>query len=132
MTDIAALLHDPATTVAVVGATDHPEKYGAKIYRNLKSKGFRVFAVHPSRATVDGDPAFPSLAHLPEEPTIVNYVIPPRRTLDVLDQARRLGFDRAWIQPGAHDEHVLAYLEEHGFDYVAGPCIMVESRFRRG
>jgi predicted CoA-binding protein len=128
MPDLTDLLHDAATTIAVVGATDRPGKYGGIIYRDLKAKGYRVFAVNPSRSTVDGDPAFPNLAALPEAPTIVNYVVPPPTTLRVLRHARRLGLHRAWVQPGAGDEAVRDYLGDHGFDGVVGPCIMVESR----
>jgi hypothetical protein len=128
MTDIISLLDDPATTVAVVGATDDRSKYGNRIYRDLKNKGFRVFAVNPKRDTVEGDPAFTSLDDLPEHPTIVDYVVPPPATLEILEQARRLGLLNAWIQPGAEDPAVLEYLEEHGFTYLANACIMVESR----
>ena len=78
MDDFAALLTDPATTIAVVGATDDPAKFGGRIYRDLKGKGFRVLAVNPGRDTVDGDPCYPSLAALPEAPTIVDLVVPPR------------------------------------------------------
>ena len=33
---------DRATYLAVVGATDDPAKFGGRIYRDLKAKGFRV------------------------------------------------------------------------------------------
>ncbi len=128
MNDIAALLNEPGTTVAVVGATDSPGKYGGIIYRDLKAKGFTVFAVNPARTTVDGDPAYPSLADLPEAPTIVNYVTPAPTTLSVLATAKEMGMMRAWVQPGAEDERVMAYLDEDRFDYLARACIMVESR----
>ena len=128
MSDIITLLTRPETTVAVVGATDDPAKYGHRIYRDLKSKGFRVFAVNPNRDTVDGDRAFRSLGDLPEVPTIVDYVVPPRLTLRVLEEARSLGLLNAWIQPGAESEDVLDYLDENGFTYLANACIMVESR----
>ena len=55
MNDIASLLHRDDTTIAIVGATDDPAKYGSVIYRDLKHKGFEVFAVNPNRDTVDGD-----------------------------------------------------------------------------
>lgn len=55
--DIASLLGEEGTTVAVVGATDNPAKYGYVIYRDLKRKGYRVFPVNPGRAAVDSDPA---------------------------------------------------------------------------
>lgn len=118
------------TTVAVVGATDDPEKYGSVIYRDLKHKGFRVFPVNPNRPTVDGDRAYPSLADLPEPPTIVNIVVPEPQTLQVLAKARELGFTNVWVQPGAGGSAVIDYLDEHGFTYLANACIMVRSRTR--
>ncbi|MFQ5515978.1 MAG: CoA-binding protein [Acidimicrobiia bacterium] len=128
MKDIAQLLRDPDTTVAVVGATDHPAKYGGIIYRDLKRKGFRVFAVNPNRTTVDGDTAYATLEDIPERPTIVDYVVPASETMLMLGDAEELGLMNAWVQPGAESPAVLSFLQEHGFNYLAGACIMVESR----
>jgi len=122
-------LTDPATTVAVVGATDDPAKYGGRIYRDLKAKGFVVYAVNPGRDIVDGDPCYPDLASLPAPPTIVDIVVPPPVTLRVLDECEELGLNTVWVQPGAENGEVMARLESGGFDYLAGgPCIMVETR----
>jgi predicted CoA-binding protein len=126
--DIAQLLQHPDTTVAVVGATDDPGKYGSVIYRDLKAKGFTVYPVNPNRVTVDGDPAYASLAALPEPPTILNLVVPPEQTLRVLEAAKREGLMNVWVQPGAGNGDVLAYLDEHDFTYLANACIMVRSR----
>lgn len=130
MRDIAAMLRDPDTTVAVVGATDDPRKYGSVIYRDLKRKGFTVFPVNPGRDFVDGDATYASLADLPEDPTIVNIVVPPAVTLKVLQEADRLGHRNVWIQPGAEDPAVLRYVQENDFTYLANACIMVQSRAR--
>lgn len=132
MNDIATLLHRDDTTVAIVGATDDPSKYGSVIYRDLKRKGFDVFAVNPNRATVDGDPAYKSLADLPVEPTIVNIVVPPDTALKVLQKAKQLGHRNVWIQPGAESPDVMAYLTQNDFNYLANACIMVRSRTRAG
>jgi len=126
--DIATLLHQAGTTIAVVGATDRAEKYGAKIYRDLKSKGFTVFAVNPYRDEVDGDRCWHSIRDLPEAPTIVDIVVPPAQTLDVLSECLALGYINLWIQPGAEDEAVLEYVSENGFNYLANACIMVQTR----
>ena len=91
MEDILGLLEKPATTVAIVGATDNPAKYGYVIYRDLKRKGFSIFPVNHNRETVDGDPAFKTLADIPEAPTVVNIVVPPEKTLQVLQQCVELG-----------------------------------------
>ena len=128
MTDIAALLSEPETTVAVVGATDNAMKYGSVIYRDLKRKGYTVFPVNPNRTVVDGDKAYPSLGELPESPTIVNIVVPPSVTIRILRKSLELGLKNVWLQPGAESPESLAFLQEHGFNYLANTCIMIESR----
>ena len=128
MDPVTRLLAEPDPTIAVVGATDRLDAYGARIYRDLKAKGYRVMAVNPTRDTVDSDPAYRSLSDLPEAPSIVNYVIPPPRTRRVLEEALRLGYTTAWVQPGAEDDEVVRFLDEHGFESLVGACIMVESR----
>jgi len=132
MKDIATLLQEPDTTVAIVGATDDPAKYGSVIYRDLKRKGFKVFPVNPGRDTVDGDKAYSTLADLPEKPTIVNIVVPPEKTLTVLKKCLELGLLNVWVQPGAESPEVLKFLQENPFNYLANACIMVESRLREG
>jgi hypothetical protein len=71
---------------------------------------------------------YADLADLPESPDIVTYVVPPPRTLRLLERAKELGLMRAWVQPGAENEDVMAYLDTNGFDYMAKACIMVASR----
>lgn len=131
MTDLARLLHEPDASVAVVGATDDPSKYGSVIYRDLKAKGFEVYAVNPNRDTVDGDPAYPTLADLPVRPTVVNFVVPPDQTLRVLEQARDLGLTNVWIQPGAQSAEVHELIDENGFNALVNACIMVRNRMAR-
>lgn len=127
MNDLGQLLDDSATTIAVVGATDAPGKYGGIVYRDLKRKGYRVFAVNPTRDLVDGDPCYPGLAELPETPTIVNIVLPPRRTLGVMRSCLELGITRVWIQPGAADDEVRRFAADNAFDSIIDACIMLEA-----
>lgn len=127
---IPELLNAGDPLVAVVGATDNPTKYGSVIYRDLKSKGFRVVPVNRSRDTVGGDPAYADLGDLPEAPDIVNVVVPPDQTLGVLRRSHELGYLRVWLQPGASDRAVREYLDDHDFDYLVDACIMVRSRVR--
>jgi predicted CoA-binding protein len=128
MTDFTPLLAEPDTSIAVVGATDSPGKYGGIIYRDLKGRGFRVFAVNPSRDTVDGDPAYAGLADLPEAPTIIDVVVPPAAGRRMLDEAERLGYRRIWFQPGAETPGLVEEALARGFEVLADACIMVRAR----
>lgn len=129
MTDpVSERLSLPDPLIAVVGATDAPGKYGGIIYRDLKQKGYRVVGVNPGRPTVDGDPAYPSLASLPEVPDIVNVVVPPPQTLSILEEAAQLGDVAVWIQPGAADTTVRERAAELGLATLIDACIMVRAR----
>ena len=130
MHDIASLLHDPDSTVAVVGANDNPEKYGSVIYRDLKRKGYRIWAVNPNRDTVDGDPCYPSVSELPGRPTIVNFVVPPDQTLVVLKECLEQGLMNVWLQPGSESAAVMQFVQDNDFTYLANACIMVQSRLK--
>ena len=122
------LLSEPGIIIAVVGASDNPEKFGHDIYRDLKRKGYRVFPVNPNRKTIDGDPSYPNLQSLPETPDIVNLVVPPEVTLIVALECLKLGITHLWLQPGAESPEVLEFLQDNGLNYVAGACVMVKTR----
>ena len=130
MNPVAAALLDPNSTIAVVGATDDPGKYGSVIYRDLKGKGFTVYAVNPGRETVDGDPAYGTLVDLPAPPTIINLVVPPSVSLTILAEAKELGYDLVWLQPGSSSPEVRNYVESNGFDHLIDACIMVHAHAR--
>lgn len=130
MQDIVKLLDEPDVSIAVVGATDNLSKYGHVIYRDLKRKGFVVYPVNPQRTSVNGDPAFPHVGDIPAKPTIINFVVPPSRTLKVLQECLDLDLMDAWVQPGAESPEVIAFLQQNNFNYIADACIMVATRLK--
>ena len=54
--EVLELLRPPKveTRIAIVGASQSPEKYGNIILRNLRRKGFTVVPVNPGLETVEG------------------------------------------------------------------------------
>lgn len=114
---------------AVVGASDNRAKFGNRIYRVLRERGYTVYPVNPTLATVEGDPAYPDVASLPEGVEVLDIVIPPPRVPPVLDQAKAAGIARIWLQPGAESPEVIAHAARLGLEVIAsGPCAMVEAR----
>ncbi|MPZ53640.1 MAG: CoA-binding protein [Acidimicrobiia bacterium] len=120
------LLKDKQTSVAVVGATDSPGKYGGIIYRFLKKKGYVVWAVNPNTETVDGDPAQPHLEDLPSQPDIIDFVVPADVGKVVAEEVIELGWDNVWLQPGAESPDLIDVLRETGISTIHDDCIMVQ------
>lgn len=117
----------PGTRIAVVGASNNPDKYGHIIVRNLLGKGFTVLPVNPREATIAGLPAYPSLEAVPGPVHLVNVVTPPAVTRGVLEDVARLGLPAVWLQDGSFDDDVLAYCASAPFRTVYDACIMVVS-----
>ncbi len=126
--DLTPLLQEASTTLAIVGATDSPGKYGGIIYRDMKAKGFTVFGVNLSRDSVDGDPCYPSILSLPESPTIAVFVVPAPRGIEVLKDCAEAGVRNIWVQPGAFSSKFKEELEAGDFDWIAEACVMVRAR----
>jgi len=114
----------PSNVLAVVGVSSNREKYGYKIWRALKNKGYRVYGVNVKGYQVDGERLYPSLSSLPEKPDVVIMVIPPGPALEVLKEAHRLGIGHVWFQPGSESEEALAFCREKGMECVAKACFV--------
>ena len=128
MKDLTPLLAEPGASLAIVGATDHPSKYGGIIYRDMKGKGFPVFAVNPYRTTVDGDQCWSKVSDLPEKPTVAVLVIPARRGIEVVEDAAKAGIKNIWVQPGALSAELQEVLDAGDFDWLGDACVMVRVR----
>jgi predicted CoA-binding protein len=112
---------------AVVGANRSPEKFGNRIYKKLKAKGYEVYAVNPGYDTVEGDPCYPTLSALPVVPDVIDFVIPPARGMIVVEEAARLGIRYLWLQPGTYDDALMERIAELGLEAVQA-CVLVATR----
>ena len=119
----------PETRIAVVGASNHPEKYGNVIVRNLAGKGYTVLPVNPHETEIAGLPAWPNLEAVPGPVHIVNVVVPPPVTLEILAKVERLGLPAVWLQDGSFDDACLEAAAKAPYRTVYDACIMVASNF---
>jgi predicted CoA-binding protein len=119
---------DKNNIIAVVGASRNPEKYGHRVYMDLKQADYKVYPVNPNADEVLGDKCFPSLTSLPRKPDVVNLVVPPPVTEQTVQECRQLSVTMAWMQPGSESEKAIKYCRENGIQVVHGECIMVQRR----
>jgi len=113
---------------AVVGASNDPEKYGNRIFHNLLDAGYSVYPVNPNAKMIDGHKAYPTLGDLPESPQVVDIVVPPKITEQIIKECAELGLDRVWLQPGAESERAIQLCKENHIKVVYGLCAMVQRR----
>ncbi|MCD6445834.1 CoA-binding protein [Candidatus Bathyarchaeota archaeon] len=116
---------------AVIGASRDPKKYGHQVYKDLRKAGYKVYPVNPNANEILGDKCYPSLESLPEKPDVVDIVVPPKITEQIVKTCKKLGIRKIWMQPGSESEAAIRFCEENGMDVVHGVCVMVERASRQ-
>lgn len=112
-------------SLAIIGVSRGGHKFGNMAYRELKAKGYKIYAIHPEADTLEGDPAYKSVASLPEKVGGVVTVVPPTQTEQVVRQVAEAGIKRVWMQQGSESEAAIRFCKENGISEVHGECIMM-------
>lgn len=116
---------------AVVGASQDTAKYGNRVFRSLHAAGYTVYAVNPKGGELEGAPVYRSLAELPQLPDVIDLVVPPAVTEQIVREAHQLGIKRVWMQPGAESKAAIEFCREHEMQVVFDACAMVHRRWLR-
>jgi predicted CoA-binding protein len=110
---------------AIVGATDNPQKYGNQIVKNLKNRGYEVYPVNPRLKELEDLVCYAKLADIPIKVDVVDFVVPPEATEEILKQCKELGLNRIWLQPGSESEKAIDYCYENSLKVVHSICVMM-------
>tara|TARA_B110000914_G_C15407268_1_gene420074 strand:+ start:543 stop:926 length:384 start_codon:yes stop_codon:yes gene_type:complete len=115
--------------IALIGASNDKEKFGNKIYLDLRLKGYNVIPINPNEELIEGDKAYSSLNVIDKLPDIVNFVVPPPIAMKVAQEAVKLGIKYLWFQPGSESNELEKWLSNtNEIKYLINSCIMVDTR----
>ncbi|MEZ5657453.1 MAG: acetate--CoA ligase family protein [Burkholderiaceae bacterium] len=89
---------NPAS-VAVLGASDNPDKVGGRPIHYMRKHGYRgrVYPINPGREQVQGLRSYPDLAALPEVPELAVIVVSGEAAISAVEQCARLGVRAAIV-----------------------------------
>jgi predicted CoA-binding protein len=121
-------LKNKSNSIALIGSSNDPRKYGNKILLDLTKKGYTVYPVNKKEKEIEGLKAYKNIERLEEIPTIINFVIPPDEGLVVTRDLVEKGYDNFWYQPGAESDEISEFLKINKKSYIDDKCIMVVTR----
>jgi len=84
-------------SIAVVGASDNPEKFGSLCVANLLKAGFggRIYPVNPGLSEVFGLKTYPSVGTIPDEVDLAIIAIPAELTVPAIEECVAKGIKGA-------------------------------------
>jgi predicted CoA-binding protein len=62
---------------------------------------------------------------------VVDVVVPPKITEQLVKTCKELGITKVWMQIGSESEAAIKFCEENSIDVIHGVCVMVERRSRQ-
>jgi hypothetical protein len=122
--DAEAILRE-ASTIAVVGASRHPQKVAHSVPRQILRHGWDVIPVNPSAPAIWGVTCYPALADVPVPIDLVNVFRPSADAAGIARQAVAVGAKAIWLQQGITSPEARAIAEAAGIDYIEDQCIAV-------
>lgn len=115
-----------ARTIAVVGLSSSPTRASHSVARYLQNHGYRIIPVNPHETEVLGELAYPSLADIPEKVDVVDVFRRPEYTVEVAEEAVKVGAKLLWLQSGIVNEDAQRIAQEAGLDVVMDACMKIE------
>ena len=119
---------DKKNIFAVVGVSKESDKFGNKVYFDLKRAGYTVYPINPNVVNISGNKCYPTLKNLPSLPDVVDIVVPPKITNKIVKECKNLKIKKVWMQPGSESKEAINYCTKNNIQVLYGVCIMLERK----
>ena len=121
-------------TIALIGASNKPERASFRVMKFLLDKGYTVYPVNPALhgQEIHGQPVFVSLAECPAPVDMVDIFRNTEDAVAVIDEAIMLrhshDIQTIWCQLGVTPKEALDRAKDAGFTVVMDRCPAIEWR----
>jgi predicted CoA-binding protein len=119
-------------TVALVGASEKPDRPSHRVGAFLIDRGYTVHPVNPRLKKVFGRPCYPDLNSLPFKPgepgeiDVVDVFRRPEAIPSLVDEAIALGARCVWMQLGLAHNQAADKARKAGLLVVMNKCLKIE------
>jgi len=111
-------------TVAVVGASNHREKFGNKALRAFRDEGYTVVPINPHESEVEGIAAYRSVLDVPGPIDMATVYVQPEVAYRLLDEFERKQIPEIWVNPGAESDELLTEARRRKLNVIAACSII--------
>ncbi len=125
--EISALLKE-TRTIAMIGASDRPDRASHGVMKFLQDQGYRVIPVNPqiTGEHIHGEYVWRELSQIGEPIDMVDIFRRSEAAGEAVDQAITAGAKSVWMQLGVISEDAAARAEAAGLKVVMDRCPKIE------
>lgn len=125
--EIKTLLEE-VRTIALIGASDRPDRPSNRVTRTLQEHGYRVIPINPqiTGEHLHGEFVFRDLSQIGDPIDLVDIFRNSAAAGDAVDEAIAAGAKAVWLQLGVVNEAAAARAEAAGLKVVMDRCPAIE------
>src|SRR3954468_23598126 len=112
-------------SVAVIGASSAPHKFGNKAVRAYLRQGWTVYPINPNEKTIEGLAVYATLADVPGPVDRVSMYVPPPVGITLLEAIKAKGSTELFLNPGSESDELGARATALGLDPIPA-CSIVD------
>jgi predicted CoA-binding protein len=115
-------------TIAMIGASDRPDRPSYGVMKFLQDHGYRVIPVNPqiTGEHVHGEYVWRELAQIGESIGLVDIFRRPQAAGEAVDEAIAAGARAVWLQIGVVNQEAAARAEAAGLKVVMDRCPKID------
>jgi predicted CoA-binding protein len=116
--------------VAILGASQKPDRYAYLALKKLQANGHRVVLVNPTLDVIDGQPVLKSLADISEAIDTLTVYVNPEKLRALLPDILHLRPGRVIFNPDTEEPTVMKELDKHRIPHVEACTLVLLSTHR--
>jgi uncharacterized protein len=94
-------------TVAIIGASSNPRKFGNRAVKAFRRQGYNVVPINPHEAEIEGLKAYGSVLDVREPIDVATFYVPPSIGERVIAEVARKGIPEVWLNPGSESDELI-------------------------
>ncbi len=91
------------TNVAVLGASNNPDRYSYLAVKLLVENDYHVFPVNPTEQAIDGIPCYPNLSAIPDPLDTITIYVSEKNSTPLIEEIIASRPRRVILNPGAEN-----------------------------
>lgn len=115
----------PKQSVAIIGASADPAKYGNKAVRAYLRRGWTVYPVSPRGGEIEGLTVFKSIVDVQRPIDRISMYVAPPVGMAMLNDLAGVGAGEVYFNPGSESDELIEAAREKGLEPIVA-CSIIE------
>jgi predicted CoA-binding protein len=111
-------------TVAVIGASADPRKFGNRAVRAFQRQGYTVVPINPHEPKVEGLKTYASVLDFPDRIDMATFYVPPDTGERVMSEVAKKQIPEVWLNPGAESDRLIRLARSLGIEPIVACSII--------